>query len=414
MSSVLRRPRGVRPPGRHHHEATQPTKLTDVTRPDRRRCRTLCVAAAIVTAALLLAPEPTSAQRATAAFKVELERRARAILDSFPIPGLAVSVVIGDSVAHVAGFGDADRETGAAVSPETLFQIGSVTKPLTATLAGLLRDRGTIAYEDRVADYLWEPAVLPDTTITVDHLLTHTSGLPGDAPTLRRPHDDYPILAFTHFELYRSLEASELAFPPGSDWSYSNFGYGVLGHVMEQATGRPYETLLRKELLEPLGMKSSTGTLWPELRDRLATPYYYDEASGRLTPYSPWDEEALFPAGGLSSTVGDLGRFVAFLLWAADDEESRLDAETLRRQQSIRHRLSPSHGYGMGWFVENRKGLGRVVYHGGGVDGYSAWLEVAMDRGVGVVVLVNSGEGAPIVPLARWVLAELAGEGVTN
>lgn len=366
---------------------------------------------ASVTVTLIICTHSATAQRVSPELVTELEGRVAATLDSFPIPGLAVGVVVGDTLAYAAGFGVADREAGTAVEPGTLFQIGSISKSLTAALAGVLQNRGEITFDGRISEFLWDPSAVPDTGITVTHLLTHTSGLPGDPPTIRREHDDYPILAFTHFELYQSLEASELAFRPGSDWSYSNFGYGVLGHVLERAAGRPYETLLVEELLDPLTMRSTSATLWPELRERLATPYYYAEESGTLVRYTPWDEEALSPAGGLSSTVGDLGRFVSFLLRVSRGTESRLDPQTLRRQGSVIHRLSPTHGYGMGWFVEDREGLGRVVYHGGGVDGYSAWLEIAVDRDVGVIVLINSGEGQPIVPLARWLLAAVADAG---
>lgn len=369
--------------------------------------RTRGVAAAAFLATACVTTDAAAVQQLPPEIESELERRAAAVVDSHPIPGIAVGVVVGDSLVYAGGFGRADREAGAAVTPRTLFQIGSVTKSLTAALAGILRDRGALGWDDRITRHLWEPDVVPDSAITVRHLLTHAAGLPGDPPTLRREHDDYPILAFTHFELYRSLAAAELAFAPGTDWAYSNFGYGVLGHLLERAAGRPYETLLAEELLEPLGMASTTVTLWPELRDRLATPYYVDETTGELTRYTPWDEEALAPAGGVSSTVEDLGRFVAFLLRVEDGSQAPIERSTLREQQSMLHRLSPTHGYGMGWFVQDREGVGRVVYHGGGVDGYSAWLEIAPERGVGVIVLVNSGRGQPIVPLARWVLSSV-------
>lgn len=372
------------------------------------------VPAAVAAAALLLlglaAATPCRAlgQQLPPELRVEARERAATILDTAAIPGLAFGVVVGDRLVDAEGLGWADRERRRPVSPSTLFQIGSVTKSLTATLAAVLRDRGGIGWDERIGPVLWEPDALPDPGITLGQLLGHTAGLPGDPPTLRRPHDDYPILAFTHVELYASLAASESAFEPGTDWAYSNFGYAVAGHALERAAGRPFEALLAEELFEPLGMASSTVTLWPELRDRLATPYHLDEEADSLTRYTPWDPEALAPAGGVASTAEDLGRFVSFLLRAARGEEERLAASTLAHQQSILHRLSETHGYGMGWFVEEREGMGRVVYHGGGVDGYSAWVEVAPERGVGVVVLVNSGEGPPIVPFARWLLARTA------
>ena len=381
----------------------------------RRGLPAAVAVAALPLAAAAAGPATAAAQQGLPPeVRVEARERAAAILDTAAIPGLAFAVVDRAGLVDAEGLGWADRERRRPVAPSTLFQVGSVTKPLTATLAALLRERGGIGWDERIRPLLWEPGALPDPGITMGQLLGHTAGLPGDPPTLRREHDDYPVLAFTHVELYASLEASELAFAPGTDWDYSNFGYAVAGHALERASDRPFEVLLEDELFAPLGMTSSTVTLWPELRARLATPYYRDEAADSLTRYTPWDPEALAPAGGVASTVEDLGRFVSFLLRAARDEEARLPAEALAAQQSIRHRLSETRGYGMGWFVEDREGMGRVAYHGGGVDGYSAWIEVAPERGVGAVVLVNSGEGPPIVPFARWLLeraAEAAGGG---
>lgn len=345
-----------------------------------------------------------------AGLRSEIQRRANALLDDHPVPGLAVGVVLGDTLAYAAGFGVSDRATGAAVTPATLFQIGSVTKPLTAALAGMLVDRGRLSWNDELRAHLWDPDSAPDSSLTVGQLAAHTSGLPGQPPTLRREHDDAPILAFTHVELYASLRATRLEFRPGTDWAYSNFGYAVLGHVLERVSGRPFETMLASEILDPLGMTSTTMTLWPELDERLATPYYHDEETGDLTEYTPWDPEALSPAGGLTSSIEDLTRFARFMLRARSGGEDRLAAKTVRELQSIHWRFSDDGGYGMGWFVEEREGVGEVLFHGGGVDGYSAWLALAPDQDAAVVVLVNSGEGSPIVELTDWILARLAEE----
>ena len=210
----------------------------------------------------------------------EIAAVATSLVDSVPWPGAAVGLVVGDSLIWAAGFGVADRTTGEPVGTGTLFQIGSVTKSFTATLAGMAVERGRIAWSDPLASRLPPGTELPARPMTLGQIAAHRAGLPGDAPTLRRKHGDYPILAFTHFELYRSLAEAELQSEPGEGWAYSNFGYGVLGHVLELRSGLPYETLLTDELLVPLAMTSTTVTIWPELAGRLATPYIVDEATG--------------------------------------------------------------------------------------------------------------------------------------
>lgn len=354
-----------------------------------------------------LLPAGSTGQELRRDIRRGIERRAAVMIDSHPIPGLAVGVVLGDSLVYGRGFGVADRETGAPVEASTLFQIGSATKPVTATLAGILADRGLLDWDDRIVAHLPPGVSVPDSSITIHHLATQTSGLPGYPPNLRRKHDDYPILAYSHFELRTGLEGTELASRPGQDWSYSNFGYGVLGYVLEHVSRRPFEVLLTKEILDPLGMASTTVTLWPELRGRLATPYYHDEGRGELRRYTPWDTGALAPAGGMTSSIEDLARFVSFLFRVRAGEEPALDAATLKMQQSPLRRLSETRSYGMGWFVEDRDVAGRVVFHGGGVDGYTSWLALAPERELGVVLLVNSGAGGAVVELSEYILDEV-------
>ena len=369
----------------------------------------LRLAATLVVSGLV--PAAGASQELPRDIRTGIERRAAAMVDSLPMPGLAVGVVLGDSLDYSEGFGVADRETGTGVDDSTLFQVGSVTKPVTATLAGILVNQGLVGWDDRVVDHLPPGVAVPDSTITIRHLAMQTSGLPGYPPNLRRKHEDYPILAYSHFELHRGLAEAEIEFRPGRRWSYSNFGYGVLGHVLEHVSARPFETLLEDEILDPLGMRSTTVTLWPELRAKLATPYYHDEESGELRRYTPWEMGALAPAGGITSSVEDLGRFVAFLFRVRAGEESALGAESLAMQQSPLQALSEKRSYGMGWFVEDRTDVGRVVFHGGGVDGYTSWLALAPEHEVGVILLVNSGAGSAIVDLSEWILRKATSEG---
>lgn len=360
-------------------------------------------------AATLGAPTPGAGQALDPDFVAEIEAAVGALVDSVPWPGAAVGIVVGDSLAFARGFGVADRVTGEPITPETLFQIGSVSKSFTATLAGILIEEGRLSWSDSLAARLPVGAEVPSEPITLGQIASHVSGLPGDAPTLRRKHGDYPILAFTHFELYRSLAESRIAFPPGSQWGYSNFGYALLGHVLELATGLPYEVLVTEELFEPLGMSSSTVTIWPELAPRLATPYIADPETADLVEYTPWDEEALAPAGGIASTLADMGRWVAFQIRARAGREARIGAATLLDLQSAQWTFPSGNGYGRGWFVERLEGVGEVVSVGGEVDGYTCEIAFAPEGQIGVVVMANRGDALGLPELTRWVLASVVG-----
>lgn len=369
-------------------------------------------------------------------------------MDSARLPGVAIAIVRGDSVLHVAGFGVADLETGRPVTPETSFQIGSTTKSFTSTLLAMLAERGVVGLDDVASRWLPPDVDLPRDPgggpVTLRHLALHTSGLPRSPPMLRRSHGDAPVLAFTHFELLKSIEVAKLQYPTGHGWQYSNFGYSVLGHALERASGTPYETLLRREIFLPLRMLRSTVTLWPRDLESLARPYYPGR-DGKLEDYTPWDTEAMAPAGGIASTSLDLARYLSFHLGAyaeggrfaagggqpdggpagsADgapasasggartpdgartpEAAAMLSGPSIRSLHEPRVRVNDQMSYALGWFVRDVNGIGRVLEHGGEVDGYTSYLAFAPDRGIGVVVLTNVG-GAPIASLGDWILRQ--------
>lgn len=320
-----------------------------------------------------------------------------AALDSVPAAGWAVGVVRGDSLIYARGFGFSDLEAGTPVTPETLFQIASVSKSFTATMAAALADQGVLELDAPASSYLWNRA-LENSGITVTHLAEHTSGLPADAPGLRRLHHDYPVLAFTHFELYQGLEQSELAFRPGSTWGYSNFGYGVLGHILEIVSNTPYEVLVEREIFEPLGMASSTVTIWPEAAADLATPYYQDE-SGTLTEYTPWDPEALAPASGIAANLVDMGRYLAF--HTREARAGGVAAQTHAPRVEVNDALSQ----GLAWFIEDLPGVGRVLSIGGDLDGYVGEIAFSPEHGIGTIIMANSDPAGPFQHVGRWLIA---------
>ncbi len=354
-----------------------------------RLMQTLILCAAVPTLNAQVGPEVAT----------QLEQRVRRMMEQAHLPGVAIGVVHGDSLAWSRGYGVADRATGRTIDAETLFQIGSVSKSFTATLLAQLVGDGLVAYDEPAMRYLATDAMIPSEgirKITVRDLATHRSGLPRQPPTLRRLHGDYPVLAFTHFELYQSLERAKLERPIGT-FAYSNFGYSLLGHVLERASGRPYEILLAERIFTPLDMRSSTVTIWPEFEPRLARPYYWNASRGVLEDYTPWDTEAMSPAGGIASTVEDLARYIVYQLKATGEPP------LLREPVS---RLNPRLAYGAGWFIEKVDGVGEVIQHGGEIDGYTAYVGFSPRHRVGVVILTNAGD-APLDDLANWIFAQV-------
>lgn len=334
----------------------------------------------------------------------DIEARARELVERPMIPGLAIGVVIGDSLVFARGFGVADRDTGRPITRESVFQIGSTSKTLTTTLLGILAERGVVGLDDPVTDHL--PAELAYPAIggrvaTLRQIASHTAGLPRDAPTLRRTDGDAPILAFTHFELYQSIERAQLQFPPDSGWSYSNFGFGILGHALERASDQPFERLLFREIFAPLGMRSSTITLWPRFDDVLAKPYYPNNDTRVLEDYAPWDAEALAPGGGIASSLDDMARYLRLHMGGRFGTPEILSAEMLETLHRPRATLNDELSYGLGWFTRELAGFGPILEHGGEVDGYTSFFGFSREHEIGVIVLMNAGDG-PVGDLAYW------------
>jgi CubicO group peptidase (beta-lactamase class C family) len=192
------------------------------------------------------------------------------------VPGASLAVLAGEQVFATAA-GVLNARTGVEATPDSIFQMGSITKPWTATLVMQLVEEGRLRLADRVAD------VLPGFTlrdaaaarrITVEQLLTHTSGIDGD---------QFLELGRGSEAVARFVEAARdfaLVHPPGAGWSYCNAGFVLAGRIVEVLRGAPYDTVLRERLIRPLGL-AATGTLAEEaILHRAAAGHFVDLASG--------------------------------------------------------------------------------------------------------------------------------------
>ncbi len=310
------------------------------------------------------------------------------ILRDKRIPGAVVGILRGNELVTRRGFGMSDVENQTPMEADTLFQIGSVTKPMTASLAALLHRENLLDVDAPIGVHLPEDEDIPKEILhlTVRQLATHTSGLPRE-PVNRRNVPDSPsvMLPYSTEELYEGLRGTELERTPGEEFSYSNLGYLLLGHVLELATDKDYRTLLSTRLFEPLAMSESGVDPSPEHERRLAV-HYWPEDEVR-TPRPRWEFGEIAGAAGVYSSAQDLAMFLA----AQYSSNSILvsSREMLHQPQveiaAIGRRMSA------GWFIDQIPGLGQVLGYGGEVDGHSACVMVAPSRQAGLVVLCNQG-----------------------
>ena len=288
----------------------------------------------------------------------------------------AVLAVSDGEVVLRKGYGFADRSAGVPNTPETVFQIGSVTKPITATAILALQDDGLLKVTDRLSEYL-DGVPADKAEITLHHLLTHTAGVPAAIG------DDFEIIGREAY--VRDALAIPLDREPGTGYAYSNVGYSLLAAVIEHVTGQSYDVALRS-LLQPIGLMH-TGYRLAE--GTVAHGYEGDRDLGLPTD-RPWSEDGpywnLRGNGGLLSTVDDLYRLHT-ALESGDllSEESRQLAITKHTDEGPG---SESH-YGYGWALFPAPG-GLLVAHNGGDGGWSADVLRFVDDDNVLIILSNS------------------------
>ncbi len=371
--------------------------------------------------------DPGAASCPSAAFAARVQQGLAGYADVVDIPGISLGIVHRGRLVHTAAHGHADRRRRVSATPGTLFNLASVTKPFTATLALQLAEDGVIDLDAPVVRYLAPGTPVPTAAngspILVRHLLMHTSGLPRDPPNRRNQATGAALDpgiwdAYSVTDLRAGLLATEVEGEPGETFAYSNFGYALLGHALEHAAGQPYEALLHRRLLQPLGMADTAITLSPDQRSRLAAHYWSEDGARREQ-----DVRARFGdvAGfiGLTSSVNDLSKFVAAHLGhgAEDGPISAAVAARMREGAQLIDQDAPFRFEAtLGWQRVTRLHDGEVAFvHTGEVDGHTAGLFLSPGHDLGVIVLQDLGgvDGADAIErFGQWLLriapAELA------
>ena len=311
-------------------------------------------------------------------------------------PGVSIGIVHDQELVWAKGFGLADLAAGRPATPETVYRIGSITKTFTATALLQLRDAGRLSLDDPVRRHLpwfgYRGPTPEGPEITVRHLLTHTAGLPRDAPFPYWTDREFP----TREALAEAVREGVALFEPGAGYEYSNLGIALAGEVVAAAAGMPWEEYVQRHVLAPLGMTSTSAAGPRAPPERLATGYLTRPPDGAPPLAPPTVSRALAAAAEMSSTVEDLARFVSAHLAGPDAAASALLSPATRREMHRVHWLSPSwtSGRGLGFSVW-RQGDRTLVGHGGWVAGHRAQIAFDAESRVGVVVLTNSDQGGP-------------------
>jgi D-alanyl-D-alanine-carboxypeptidase/D-alanyl-D-alanine-endopeptidase len=372
--------------------------------------------AVLLAALVLLAPVGVPAQGHFPSTE-DAQLMLRYLVEDGETPGIVLAFIDEDGSTRVLQYGDAGPDTR-PLGRRSVFEIGSITKTFTAALLADMVARGEMSLDDPVQDYLPEGVTMPGwegRPITLMDLSTHHSGLPRMPDNFEPADPENPYADYTTERLYAFLSSHQLRREPGSEYEYSNLAVGLLGHVLELATGRPYETLVRERILQPLGMTTTGITLEGDLATWMTTGH---NPAGDVVSY--WDVATLAGAGGLRSNADDMLTYLAAQLDPPENHVGR----ALRITHEPRVELENGGAGGLGWGIRELDGR-RILTHGGGTAGYSTMVGFDPVIGVGVVMLTNTGgfgddlgsdllrRGAPIstptVEVPRSVLEGYAG-----
>ena len=331
----------------------------------------------------------------------DIDVTCRAFAQDQQIPGLAAGIVQSGRLVHATTTGLADVEAARGVTVETSFRIASMTKNMTALALLSLRDQGRLVLDAPLSQYVPQFAAVPPATrdsppVSVRDLMSHVAGFVTDDPWADR------VLGMTPAALDALIaEGTLFARPPGLAFEYSNLGYALLGRVLTNVTGKPYQSFIRRTILQPLGMARTTFDAMEAARDDFAWGYRVDDGT--------WSRERIEPdgevgaMGGLVTTVPDYARYVSFLLgaWPArDDPEAGPVRRSSVREMGLWHappflldafdgRPAAASAYGYGLVDTADARLGRRLHHSGGLPGYGSHVLMLPERGWGVFAFAN-------------------------
>ena len=357
--------------------------------------RTACVGAAV----LVLLAAPVASQSPHPADDPEVGGQVRlfsAWLDSQiayrELPGVVVGVVSDQDLVWAKSFGMADLEANRPMELDTRFRMASHSKLFSATAIMQLREQGRVRLDDPVSDYLpWfevKTATPDDPPITIEQLLTHSSGLPREAGS-HWSDWDFP----TGGEVRALISDRQAAFSPEVRWKYSNLAYTIVGMVIEEVTGQSWAEYLQENIFDPLGMTSSS----VDKEDaRMATGYSRRQLDGSRQVIPFVSARGMAAATGLTSTVEDMARFVsAQFRQGLRGDDQLLSTASLREMHRVRMlENSWTQGQGIGFSVNRIDGK-LYVGHGGGYPGYTTNTVIQLDSKVGVIVLTNTNDSNP-------------------
>lgn len=323
------------------------------------------------------------------------------LLNNYTQEGFGISSLVSKNgiVEYANAFGYADIELGVRLSPENKFQIGSITKQFTAVLILKLEEEGKLNLTDSIQKFIPE---FPNkgNTITIEHLLTHTSGIP-EYMDWEKNHDKWSLY-YSPKDLIKLIIDEPLDFRPGDSFDYCNSGYLLLGQIIEQVTGSSFNDYLKREVFDKIGMINSSTNDHKTSTLHLANGY--TRTNDEIASAEFADRSWAYSAGNIISTVNDLNLWYLHLFNGAiisrTSLEKALTPFVLNNGDSL--------NYGYGWYLENFQGE-KLIYHGGSMSGFYSYVSYVPATKILTVSLSNC-ECIPYEYIGRKIMAYAIGK----
>ncbi|MFN2303889.1 MAG: serine hydrolase domain-containing protein [Anaerolineales bacterium] len=345
-----------------------------------------------------------------------LEDYVESTMKSNEVPGVAMVLVHGDEVVYSKGLGVRSFETNEPITNETLFGIGSITKPVTATVIGAMVDDGVFDWDTKLIEILPSFALSDDAAtdqITIENTLCMCTGVPRRMEEISVRYEE-----MSAEDILKSLKKIALKGAYGNSFNYSSRMVASGGYVAALAAGgeygqlaHAYEMMVQDYLLDPLEMTASTFSIKEAVSSgNFAVPYYSSlSGSEAISPELEGIFTPIAPAGALWSNAEDMSKFVITLLNGGISQKGRriISSESLAYLWEPRVSIDPTIDYGLGWNIEDYHGV-TVNFHPGGTVGFSSELVIIPDMDIGFVLLANQlDQVSPIGRLATYRLLEM-------
>ena len=324
---------------------------------------------------------PLSNVKRTTLYKERVDRMAQKLITQKHVNGAVVGLITKDGI-ELYHYGDGSKPPtkNTAITENTLFEIGSVTKTFTAILLAKMVRQKMVRLDQPVQSLLPAGVTLASLNgkaITLSHLATHVSGLPRMPTNFRPKNMNNPYVDYSKEKLYQFINTWKPTRAPGARYEYSNVGLGLLGHVLALKAGKPYEELLKAWVLKPLGLRHTSISLTGLVALKRAHGH-----DGDRNPVPNWEWKVLAPCGGLWSTLGDLVHYVRLNLGLSP---SSLAPSLTLTQQKQRPRRSGH--MGLAWHIDTPGSH----LHTGGTGGFASFVGFNRAKTLGVVILANGG-----------------------